>query len=204
MIEYILFGAGYAFAAAIQPGPLQAFLVARVTAVGWRRTLSASLAPLISDGPIAMLAILVLERLPVWSQHVLQAAGGLLLVYLAWTTFRQWRHPTASAAGQVAPRTLVEAVLVNVLNPNPYLSWTLVLGPTVVAAWTRHPSFGVALVAAFYITMVTTLAGFILAVGTVGLLGSRVQRALVVASAGVLAALGLWLLAAAVWRLSAL
>ena len=38
MLQYVVLGAGFAFAAVIQPGPLQAFLLSRVAAAGWRRT----------------------------------------------------------------------------------------------------------------------------------------------------------------------
>ena len=44
MFELMLIGGGFAFAAAVQPGPLQAFLLARVAADGWKRTLPAALA----------------------------------------------------------------------------------------------------------------------------------------------------------------
>ena len=46
----------------------------------------------------------------------------------------------------------------NLLNPNPYLGWALVLGPVVVAAWQETPSMGVAVVVAFYATLVSMLA----------------------------------------------
>ena len=36
MLEYILIGGAFAFAAAVQPGPLQAFLLARVATDGRR------------------------------------------------------------------------------------------------------------------------------------------------------------------------
>jgi len=60
--SHLLLGAGLAFAAVVQPGPLQAFLLARAAAHGWRRTLPAALSPVVSDGPIALLVILVLGR----------------------------------------------------------------------------------------------------------------------------------------------
>lgn len=47
LLEYIFVGGSLAFAAAAQPGPLQAFLLSRVAAVGWKRTLPASLAPIV-------------------------------------------------------------------------------------------------------------------------------------------------------------
>jgi threonine/homoserine/homoserine lactone efflux protein len=203
MLKYLLLGSGYAFAAAIQPGPLQAFLAARVVAVGWRRTLPACLAPLLSDGPIALAALVLLDQLSQTAQEILRAAGGLLLGYLAWTAFRQWRNPTDTVASQSAPRTVLEAALVNVTNPNPYLGWALVLGPSVHTAMLERPAHAVVLIAAFYATMVLMLAGFIYLVGTVRFLGSRAQRALVGASAAVLGVLGLYLLGSAVWALAA-
>jgi threonine/homoserine/homoserine lactone efflux protein len=203
MIENVLVGAGFAFAAAIQPGPLQAFLVSRVAATGWRRTLPACLAPLISDVPIALLVLLVLGQFPASIQHLLRASGGALLLYLAWGAFRQWRHPAASDTHRSAPQTLLNAVLVNVLNPNPYLGWALVLGPSALSAWHVHPWNAVALVGAFYGTMVSMLALFILLVGTVSFLGSRGQRALVAASALALAVLGAYLLVTGVRRFGA-
>jgi len=206
VIESIIFGSGFAFAAAIQPGPLQAYLLARVAAAGWKRTLPAVLAPLISDIPIAVLVLLVLGRLAAGAQQGLRAAGGVLLLYLAWAALRQLRRPTEreAAAPPSAPRTLLQAVLVNVLNPNPYLGWALVLGPAAVAAWHRHPASAVALVVAFYGTIVATLAALVLLFGTASFLSARARRGLVAASAAALAALGVYQLAISVPRLLAL
>jgi threonine/homoserine/homoserine lactone efflux protein len=99
MLESFLIGSGFAFAAAIQPGPLQAFLVSRVAATGWRRTLPACWAPLLSDVPIALLVLLVLGRLPATVQQILRMCGGALLLYLAWVAFRQWRRPGTHRSG---------------------------------------------------------------------------------------------------------
>jgi threonine/homoserine/homoserine lactone efflux protein len=203
MLESVLVGGSLAFAAAVQPGPLQAFLISRVAAIGWRRTLPACLAPLLSDAPIALLALLALGQLSANAQRLLRASGGALLLYLAWASFRQWRHPVAPDVHRSAPRTFLEAVLINLLNPGPYLGWALVLGPSTVAAWHEHPANAIALVGAFYGTMVGMLALFILLVGTARLLGPRSQRALLAASAFALAGLGLFLLVTAVWSMTA-
>jgi threonine/homoserine/homoserine lactone efflux protein len=190
----MLLGSGLAFGAAIQPGPLQAFLVSRVVATGWTRTLPACLAPLVSDGPIAILAILVLRRFPPAAQHALRASGGVLLLYLAASAFRQWRQPMSTSSQVTAPRTLLEAVVVNLLNPNPYLGWALVLGPAVVAAWSHHPAYAVGFLVAFYVTMFVTLSGFVFLAGTARCLTPRTQRALVGVSALLLAGLAVVLL----------
>jgi threonine/homoserine/homoserine lactone efflux protein len=193
LLGHLLLGGALAFGAAIQPGPLQAFLVSRVAARGWARTLPASFAPLLSDGPIAVVSVLVLGRVPATAQHVLRAGGGLLLLYLAVRALREWRQPRAPSQASV-PRTLAEAAMVNLLNPNPYLGWALVLGPAVVGAWNRRPVYAVAFVTAFYATMVATLAGFVFLVGAVNALDRSRQRTIAGASALLLAALGVILL----------
>jgi len=203
VLEYVVFGVGLAFSAAVQPGPLQAFLLSRVAAAGWKRTLPASFSPLLSDIPIALLVLLVLGRLPAATQPVLRGAGGFLLLYLAWSTLRQaGREPEAAAdTRHSAPRTLLQAALVNVLNPNPYIAWTLVLGPAVGAAWRRQPAWAVALVVAFYGTMVAMLAASIFLFGTTRFLGPRSRRRLVVASGLTLAVLGVYQLAVSLPKL---
>ena len=194
MLKYILIGSGFAFAAAAQPGPLQAFYLSRVASSGWRRTLPASLAPLISDGPIAVLILLVLHRLPDGFEGFLKAAGGILLLYFAARTFLEWRRGQGGAPIEThsAPRTLFQAVAVNLVNPGPYLGWSLVLGPLAIEAWQQTPVNAVALIVAFYVTMVLSLALFILLLGTTSFLGPKGRRGLLLASSVALAALGVF------------
>jgi hypothetical protein len=64
----------------------------------------------------------------------------------------------------------------------------------VLVAWGDRPASAVALLVAFYGTIVAMLAAFILLVGTSRFLGARVQRGLVAVSALVLAGLGIYLL----------
>jgi threonine/homoserine/homoserine lactone efflux protein len=202
LLRHLLLGGGLGLAAALQPGPMLAFLLARTAAAGWRRALPACLAPLLSDGPIALVSVLLLSRLPSSFQVVLRAAGGVLLLTLAAASLREWRLSGGPASGGSTPRTLVQAALVNLLNPNPYLAWSLVLGPAVVAAWRESPIHALAFVGALYGTMCATMAGFVLLVGTSGFLGPRARRALVLVAAALLAGLGLYLLVGAVSSLA--
>jgi threonine/homoserine/homoserine lactone efflux protein len=202
VLEYLFLGGGFAFAAAIQPGPLQAFLLSSVAQKGWKHTLPASLSPLLSDGPIALLVLLALNRVPETMGRVLQAAGGVFLLYLAWASYRHWKQSTTTNPDQDGsiPRTLVQAATINLLNPNPYLGWSLVLGPAMLTAWHASPANAVALIIAFYATMVIVLACTIFLLGTTGFLGPRGRRTLVLISAVTLAVLGVYRLAASLLR----
>lgn len=205
LYENVILGVGFALAAAVQPGPLQAFLLSSVSQRGWKRTLPASFAPLVSDGPIALLVLLFLSQVPASLRIGLQAGGGVLLLYLAWSSFRQWRRQPESAGEEddSVPKTLLQATLVNLLNPNPYLGWSLVLGPAAINAWRTDPSHAVALVSSFYAVMVIALAGTILLFGTTRFLSEKARLGLVLLSAIILALLGIYQLLAALSRLGA-
>jgi len=194
MLTYLILGMTYAFAAAVQPGPLQTYLISQTLTHGWRRTLPAALSPLLSDGPIILLVLLVLSRVPAWMMQALRLAGGVFVLYLAWAALQAWRRYDAQAIPSPPPSTVLQAALVNVLNPNPYIAWTLVLGPLLLKAWRETPSHGVALLAGFYGTMVLALAATIALSATARNLGPRVTRLLIGLSSVALACFGCYLL----------
>ena len=203
MTSFLLFGLTYGFAAAVQPGPFTAYLISRALTQGWRRTLPAIFAPLLSDGPIALLVLLVLTRMPAALVQWLHLLGGAFVVYLAVGAWRAWRNYDAPAAAPVrTERSFLEAAAVNFLNPNAYLGWSLVLGPRLLEGWHESPINGIAVVASFYATMLAGFAGIVLLFHLAKGAGQRVTRVLVGASALVLAGFGvyqLWL-GTAVWR----
>jgi len=196
MLTYALLGAAFAFAAVAQPGPLQAYLISQAASHGWRRTLPAALSPLLSDGPIVVLAVLVLSRLPGWFAQWLRLAGGVFVLYLALGAFRTWwgwdrRAETPAPSGG---QTLLQATAVNLLNPNPWLSWSLVMGPLLLQAWREAPACGMALLAGFYGLLVAGLAGVVALFGMAAGLGSRASRGLMGLSAIALVGFGAYLL----------
>jgi threonine/homoserine/homoserine lactone efflux protein len=194
MLESILIGSGFAFAAAVQPGPLQAFLLSSVSQHGWKRTLPASFSPLLSDGPIALLVLLMLNHISPAMVGILQGAGGLLLLYFAWMSYRQWKQKIGIESNKTGmiPRTLFQAATVNILNPNPYLGWSLVLGPACLAAWQKSSFSAIALILSFYTTMVIALGCIIFLFGTTRFLSPAGRRLLILVSAGILALLGVY------------
>jgi threonine/homoserine/homoserine lactone efflux protein len=195
MLGYFLLGATFAFAAVAQPGPLQAWLIAQTASHGWRRTLPAAFSPLLSDGPVILVTVLALSRLPAWLTTWLRMAGGVFVLYLAFGAFRTWRRFDARAPlAPPAGGSLMRATLVNLLNPNPWISWSLVLGPLLLKAWREAPAHAAALLAGFYGVMVTGLAATIVLFGLARKLGPGVSRALIGLSAMALAFFGCWLL----------
>jgi threonine/homoserine/homoserine lactone efflux protein len=191
---YILQGIGYGFAAGVQPGPLQTYIISQTLTKGWRRVLPAALAPLISDGPIITICLLVLSQLPLWLQRFLYVAGGLFVLYLAYGAYQSWKNfdPNISSIESGTQRGILKAAFVNILNPNPYIFWTLVTGPILLAGWRETPIHGVGFIAGFYLTMILSLVTIILLFGTARQLGPRVNRVLLGISAIALFCFGLY------------
>ena len=182
MLAYMLQGMGFGFVAAMQPGPFQAFVLSQSLKRGWRRTLPAALAPLISDGPIIALALLVLTQIPDWLQQALNIVGGLFMLYLAWGIYQSWRDSDQDASGsmetQLARQGILKAAFTNVLSPGPYLYWSLVSGPILLAGWRQAPANGIGFLAGFYGAIVAGSATLIILFGTARQLGPRVSHAL--------------------------
>lgn len=197
---YILQGIIYGFAAAAQPGPFQTYLISQSLLNGWRRTLVAALAPLVSDGPIIALCLLVLSRVPDWLERLLSIAGGVFVLYLAFGAYKAWRYFDARLpeSGTGSRQSLLKAATMNALSPGPYIFWSLVTGPILLRGWRETPVYGISFMLGFYLTMMSSLGAIIVVFGAARQLGPRVNRALLAASAVALFLFGLYQLVSGV------
>lgn len=191
---YIVQGIGYGFAAGVQPGPLQTYIISQTLLKGWRRVLPAAFAPLISDGPIITLCLLVLSQVPVWLQRFLSIAGGLFVLYLAYDAYQTWKNfdPNIPSTGSATQKSILKAALVNTLNPSPYIFWTLVTGPILLKGWRETPVYGLGFMAGFYSTMILSLVTIILLFSRARQLGPKINRILLGVSALALLGFGLY------------
>jgi threonine/homoserine/homoserine lactone efflux protein len=196
MFVYLIFGITYAFAAAIQPGPFQAFIISKTLENGWKRTLPAAFAPVLSDGPIIILVLLILNNIPPAFLKYLQIGGGLFLLYLAFGSLRSFLNfdKLKKTEENKISSTLFKAVLVNVLNPAPYIGWSLIMGPMFIKGYREAAVNGIALIAGFYVTIVLSQMGIILLFGLARSIGPKVTRITLGIAVVGLAAFGVYLL----------
>ena len=148
----------------------------------------------VSDIPIVTLVLLILINIPDWFGKVLHLAGGIFLLYLAWSAFRTFRYFSENHAVSKPStvQTFFKAVMINILNPNPYLTWSLVMGPLVIEAFENKPANGISIVAGFYGALLATTAAIILLFGMVRRFGTKVSRILVGISVVALASFGVY------------
>ena len=190
-------GVTLGFAAAVSPGPFQAFLFARASRVGIRRTLPLALAPLASDVPIVALVLLTLSRVPEGFLRVLEVAGGALLLWMARGSLRSEGAGGPSAPpGSGGAGPFLQAVLVNATGPGPWIFWSTVCGPILAEAWRAGAAGAIAFLLGFYAMLVGGKAVLIAAFGLAGRIGPRTARGLGLAAAAVMAGMG----ALQLWR----
>jgi len=149
MITNLIFGITYAFACVVQPGPFQAFLFSQSVTNGWRKTIPLVFAPLLSDVPVIILVLLVLTYVPPEVLQILQIVGGVFLLYLAFNAYNAWRRFAPISKEESAPQFTFFKV-----NPNPYIAWSLVMGPLLIKGWNENPVNGIVLLTGFYGSMI--------------------------------------------------
>lgn len=192
MLAYLVQGLTLGAAAGAQPGPFQAYLINQAMRLGWRRALLAAFAPLVSDGPIIALVLLALSQVPGWMARLLNAAGGVFILYLAWDAARAWRRfdPQAAVHAPQGSQSLWRAALMNALNPNPYIFWSLVTGPILLRGWRETPLNGLGFLLGFYAALIGINLAVIVISGTAGQAGAGFRRGALGFSALALGAFG--------------
>jgi len=142
----------------------------------------------------AVLVLALLSQVPTSLVSYLRVLGGALILYLAYEAWKSWRRfdTEDSVAAATASNSLLKAVLINWLNPNLYIGWSVILGPIVLSGWHNAPVNGVAVVAGFYATIVAVMAGMALVFSAAKTLGSQVRKNLIGLSSIALAGLGFY------------
>lgn len=60
----------------------------------------------------------------------------MLAFFIAWKAYKTLRSPDTTIKQESSGYdNLFRAVLVNLFNPNPYLDWSLVMGPMMIKGW---------------------------------------------------------------------
>jgi threonine/homoserine/homoserine lactone efflux protein len=194
-VALFLEGAALGFSAAAQPGPLQAYLLAQSARNGAARTLPVALVPLVTDPPLIAVVLAVLAQVPPGLVRALGVGGGALVVWLGVGALRAARSGASSGAGRAPEIGFVRGMLVNLLNPNAWLWWSLAAGPILVTAWRASPARAVAFLAGFYLLLVGGNVVFVLLAGRAARAGPRLARALGLASGVALVLFGAWRIA---------
>lgn len=153
-------------AAGLSPGPLLAMVVTQSLRHGTREGVKTAFAPLLSDLPIVLAATALLSGAAADGPllGLVSLAGAAFLAYLGVEGLRAGRLEVDGAASR-APRSLVSGTLVNLLNPQPYLFWLTVGGPTVLRGLEQGWLAPILFVGTFYLCLVGSKVALALLAG---------------------------------------
>ena len=145
-------------AAGFSPGPLTLLVISETLRHGLRSGLQVAIAPILTDIPIILLAILVLERLSGWplALGVVSLAGGAFLLWLGYGSMRVGGVEISSAGD--GPHSIRRGIAINLLNPNPYVFWISVGTPTILKALETSPLNAAAFLGSFFFCIVGSKA----------------------------------------------
>lgn len=139
----------------LSPGPVTTLVITQTLRHGFLEGTKIAIAPLLTDLPVILGALLLFSRVSDIDVvlGVIAIVGALYLFYLAVLTFRA--GPIDAETPVEAPRSIRIGLVANLLNPNPYLFWTLVGAPTLY----RAIEVGVGAAIAFLLTFYGGLVG---------------------------------------------
>jgi len=154
MLSALLAGIVLGASAGLAPGPLLMLLLTQSLRYGAREGIKVAFAPILTDAPIVLACFLLLQGLSGVNYLLgsVSVVGGLYVFYLAYGSLRT--QPLEMAALDEPPGSIRKAVLVNFLNPHPYLFWMMVGGPRIVVLARENGAASVAFVASFYALLV--------------------------------------------------
>lgn len=153
-ITYGLLGLTFGCAGGLSPGPITALVVSQTLRFGRAEGYKVSLAPIITDGPLLLMAMYLADLAQGFEMvaGIISILGSCVLIWLAYDTGQAGEINTE--LNDVAPGSIGKAVLTNLANPHPYVFWITIGAPTALDALRFSVGTVVVFVVAFAISIV--------------------------------------------------
>ena len=154
MIGYFTIGTILGLSAGFAPGPLLTLVISETLRHNMKAGIKVALAPIATDLPIIILTIFIIAKLSHFHGilGVISIAGGFLILFMGYQCIRT--KGVEIEVKEDAPKSLTKGMIVNALNPHPYLFWLSVGAPTITKAANQGILASSAFIASFYIFLI--------------------------------------------------
>jgi len=131
MIEFLSAGMLLGLAAGFAPGPLLVLVISETLKHNIKAGIKVSIAPLITDVPIILISLLILNRLADFKPILgcISIFGGLFILYLGYKSLKT--RGVALNLSSVSSSSLKKGVITNALNPHPYIFYMTIGAPII-------------------------------------------------------------------------
>jgi threonine/homoserine/homoserine lactone efflux protein len=132
MISALAAGFIFGLSSGLAPGPLLTLVMTQTLKHGVTEGIKVASAPLITDLPVILVSFVLLTRVADFraALGIVSLVGGCYVFYLAYECFRT--KPVSLGNPQGQPKSIRKGMLINFLNPHPYLFWVTVGTPYLV------------------------------------------------------------------------
>ena len=167
LVQGLLLGLGVGLA----PGPLLALVISASLRGGTAHGLRVALSPLITDLPIIVISLFVLQQVNDSAIGFLSIVGALVLVYFA---YESWMAGATDPQTNInidnslgsTKTTLFKAILTNFINPSAWLFWMTAGGTLLTAGWNKGFWDAAGFLFGFYLLLVGSKAMLAWGLGT--------------------------------------
>jgi len=153
-LTYLLPGLALGLSAGISPGPLLTLVMTQTLKHGAGEGVKVSMAPLLTDLPIIIVVLFILDRLT----HIEPVLGAISLFgagYLLYLGYESMRFRGETLSDQAAtPHSIRKGIVANFLNPSPYMFWFSIGGPLMLKAFNLSLLAVVLFIVPFYSLLV--------------------------------------------------
>jgi len=154
VISALITGCVFGLSSGLAPGPLLVLLITQTLRHNAKEGIKVAAAPLITDLPIILVSLFALRQLDTYQRALalISIAGGIYVLYLAYGCFRT--KPVNLGDIHPEPQSLKKGVLINFLNPNPYLFWVTFGGPLILRLSEAGPLAPLSFFFSFYFSLI--------------------------------------------------
>ena len=147
-------GVIFGLSAGISPGPLLILVITETLQYNMKEGIKVACAPLITDLPIILIAMLIFSKLSHYEPIVglISLCGALFIGYLGYEGITAKRVEITTQS--VEPQSLKKGIATNFLNPHPYVFWFVIGAPTVMKALDLNLISALLFVMGFYTCIV--------------------------------------------------
>ena len=153
-ITFLITGIVFGFTAGVSPGPLLTVVITETIIHGKAEGIKVAMAPLLTDIPIILVTIFILSKLDDYNSilGIVSLIGGLFIIYLAIESFKAKEIYIDNQT--VKPYSLRKGIIVNTMNPHPYLFWMTIGVPLIFKSYNIGLSTTLAFIISFYAFLV--------------------------------------------------
>jgi len=154
MVNLLTTGLLLGLAAGIAPGPLLALVISETLKHGVKTGIKVALVPVITDFPIIILTLLILAKLSGFHAllGVISFIGGFFILFMGYESVRT--KGVCYSLNDCKPDSLRKGIIINTLNPHPYLFWFAVGAPILNKAMNQSVYAALVFVSSFYMLLV--------------------------------------------------